>query len=74
MSGFELNDTVAVAEYGVLVMRGKVSETIPCESFAEAWELLDTLRVEEPDSIVDFVSRRVEKSRWGLVNIPGVSS
>jgi len=74
VSGLELNSAVVVAEYGVLVMRGKVSETIPCESFAEAWELLDTLRVEEPDSIVDFVSRRVEKSRWGLVNIPGVSS
>lgn len=74
MSGLDLNSSVAVAEYGLLVMRGKESEVIPCESFAEAWELLDKLRVAEPDSIVDFVSRRVEKSRWGLVNIPGVSS
>lgn len=74
MSGLDLNSSVAVAEYGLLVMHGKESEVIPCESFAEAWELLDKLRVAEPDSIVDFVSRRVEKSRWGLVNIPGVSS
>jgi hypothetical protein len=74
VSGLELNSAVAVAEYGVLVMRGKESEVIPCESFAEAWELLDQLRVDEPDIIVDFVSRRVEKSRWGMVNIPGVSS
>jgi hypothetical protein len=74
VSGLELSKTVSTTEYGVLVMRGKVSETVPCESFAEAWELLDQLRVDEPDIIVDFVSRRVEKSRWGMVNIPGVSS
>jgi len=74
VSSLELSKTVSTTEYGVLVMRGKVSETVPCESFAEAWELLDKLRVDEPDSIVDFVSRRVEKSRWGMVNIPGVSS